>query len=247
MISKCGFTEPHYREIISAFLDRGYRFKSFRQFAAGEDRQVILRHDVDVALEDAQRMAMWDADLGVTSVFHMLLTAETYNLASAHGADVLAKIRSFGHWVGLHVDPIALRKSGSDGTALRQALCELFRLARLLLGPLDSHSLHRPATYGELDCLGDGRLQIDLPPSADEFRKRMLYRSDSRRHWRQGCICHEIEKLHGRSIHLSLHPIWWTCEERTRDQILQALLDRSRVAMDRYLDSNLSFYHSHRA
>lgn len=236
----CDFTEAHYREVLRALLDQGYRFTGFTGFVPGEPRQLILRHDIDLSLEDALRMARLDAGEGVSSTFHVMLTAEVYNPMSGHGQAALKEIRQLGHWLGLHVDPQVGQASEDLVGALRGQLATGARV----LGDVDSYSLHRPTVSGRMDELHPSRLPFPVPPYAyaAEFREAIIYRSDSRREWRHGCICREIAGFAGRSLQLALHPIWWTREKCTREELLQAYLAARRDAAEQYLRENLSFY-----
>ena len=51
----CGFDLEHYGEIVAAAQAGGYRFAHFE--GAPTDGSVILRHDVDLSLDAAVRMA----------------------------------------------------------------------------------------------------------------------------------------------------------------------------------------------
>jgi hypothetical protein len=242
MTGTCGFTEAHYCEILRALTAAGYRTVSFAEYVDRVPEQLILRHDIDISLADALRIARLDAAQGMRAVFHFLVTSEVYNMASREGQAVLRQVRSLGHAVGLHIDPIALDLDPASPQPSWEALVRLFRLAEEMLGPLDSFSLHRPATYGELDLLSDPALTAHLPASADAMRKRMIYRSDSRRQWRQGCICREIASLAGQPLQLLLHPLWWTTQPVTRDEVMLMQIEQRERVMDRYLAGNLSFY-----
>ena len=56
----CGFTLDHYRELLQAARKGGYRFSHFDQPPRRGD--LLLRHDVDLSLEAALRMAELEAE-----------------------------------------------------------------------------------------------------------------------------------------------------------------------------------------
>jgi len=239
----CTFTEEHYRQIMVSFLEAGYRFIGFAEADPSAERRVILRHDVDLSIDDALRIARIDSGLGIASCFHFLITAEIYNLSSRAGQAAIAEIRSLGHTVGLHLDPVAIADGDMDSPDFYMRLGKLFELASLIIGKLDSYSIHRPASVGKLDNLLPERLGFPVPcfADADRYRRDMQFMSDSRRQWRQGCVCNRIDALAGRSLQLVLHPIWWPQEACTREASLEKLV-RSNQTADQYLASNLSFY-----
>jgi len=240
----CSFTESHYRFVLQEFLSEGYRFRGYSDLSPGETHQVILRHDVDISLEDALRIARIESGMGVTSVFHFLLTSEIYNPASRKGKEILEILRNFGHRIGIHVDPMAIGTVNPEEASFQKGMVELFELARLVLGKVDSYSVHRPAANGKMDSLHPTRLTFNVPPyaDADEYRSDILYRSDSRRTWRHGCICEQIPHLNGQVLQLNTHPIWWSPESRSREDVLRAHLSRQVGIVDEYFASNLSFY-----
>jgi hypothetical protein len=239
----CNFTRQHYRDILVAAGNLGYRFVSFGDFSPGLARQIILRHDIDLSMEAAVDMAAIEADLGVTSVYHFLLSAEVYNLRSQAGRFALEEIRGGGHQLGLHVDPMAICGGRTEDPDFYGELEKLFSAASSLMGPLDSYSLHRPAVTGRAGDLLPERLSFSVPPYAysTEFMKEIVYRSDSRREWRQGCIHHELPSLEGRSLQLLIHPIWWTDAEISRKELLAQFVGRQMESAGAYLRSNLSF------
>lgn len=240
----CSFTHAHYHEIISVLLESGYRFVGFSDFVPDVPLQVILRHDVDFSLEDALRIAQVEAQLGITSVFHVLLTSEIYNPACAAGQEILAKISRLGHRIGLHVDPVAIERGTSSLEAFHKRLQNLFDVATLVIGRLDSYSIHRPAANKRMQALQPVLLPFPVPLYAESavFREQVIYRSDSRRKWRHGCICTQIPGFQGRSLQLLIHPLWWTPQPCTRDEVLANLVERQKGRAIHCLRNNLSFY-----
>jgi hypothetical protein len=243
-MADCAFTESHYREILESFAAAGYQFTSFAGFDRRTNRQVILRHDVDLSLEDALRIARLEREMGIASVFFILVTAEVYNPMSSSGQSVLSELRQLGHQIGLHVDGTALSTDSDDVNARHERLRSLFQTAQQVLGPLDSYSLHRPATSGNPEEFQPSNLSFAVPAYAyaEEYFKRIEYRSDSRRQWRHGCICGQVRDLAGRSLQLVIHPVWWQPTLSTREEVLQRFKLQQQHRVEAYLGKNLSFY-----
>ena len=96
----CAFDLAHYRELLEAAKAGGYRFAFFdREPEAGD---LLLRHDVDLSLEAAIRLAELEAELGVRATYLLLKRSEFYNLAAPSGEAAIARLRELGHRVGLH-------------------------------------------------------------------------------------------------------------------------------------------------
>lgn len=62
------------------------------------------RHDVDVSLASAVKMARFAQVAGIQSTFYLNPRCEFYNLFSLEGARALDEIIGSGHRVGLHCD-----------------------------------------------------------------------------------------------------------------------------------------------
>ena len=75
---------------------------------------MILRHDVDLSLDAAVRMAELEHDAGATATYFLMTESVFYNLDSSEGVAAIERLRALGHRVGLHaVYPNAPRTSAS--------------------------------------------------------------------------------------------------------------------------------------
>src|SRR5438270_703082 len=96
----CDFSLGHYRELLRAAQQGGYRWASFDR--APEAGDLILRHDVDLSLEAAVALAELEAEENVWSTWFMMTRSIFYNLDSAEGERTLNRLRELGHRVGHH-------------------------------------------------------------------------------------------------------------------------------------------------
>ena len=69
---------------------------------APEPGDLLLRHDVDLSLDAALRLAEVEAEAGVTATYFLMTESVFYNLASSEGATAIARLRELGHRIGLH-------------------------------------------------------------------------------------------------------------------------------------------------
>ena len=96
----CRFDLEHYAEILEAGKSGGYRFEGF---GGGPERGTIyLRHDVDLSLDAALRMAELETEHGVSTTYLLMTESVFYNLASSEGIAAISRLRELGHAVGLH-------------------------------------------------------------------------------------------------------------------------------------------------
>ena len=165
----CAFDLDHYRELLDAATAGGYRFALFE----GEPREgdVILRHDVDLSLDAALRMAEIEADAGAAATYFLMTGSVFYNLGSEEGERALGRLRELGHRVGLHaVYP-------------RLDLDDRFDPVIAWHNP-DPEYMRSPVK---------GAINVMESPWFDPA----TYRSDSNQHWRSGC---PHEELAGRRV-----------------------------------------------
>jgi len=197
-MTACAFDLGHYRELLEAAQAGGYRFAFFDR--PPEAGTVILRHDVDLSLGAALRVAELEADAGAAATYFLMTRSEFYNLASPSGESAIARLRELGHRVGLHavwphVDP-------DD------------RLDPVL-------AWHNPDPEYMREPV-DGFVNVMEAPWAD------VYRSDSNQHWRQGCPHEELAAGAFERLQLLTHPEIWAYPGATMRETMLAMLDAER-------------------
>ena len=196
----CGFTLEHYGQLLDAARAGGYRFATFDTAPARGD--LLLRHDVDLSLDAALRLAELEADAGATATYFLMTESVFYNLASNEGSAALAHLRELGHRVGLHaVYPnIELDERFDRVVAWHNPDPEY------MSAPID----------GALNVMQDGWFD---PPT---------YRSDSNQRWRFGCPHEELRAGSFPWLQLLTHPEICVYPGSTMGQTMRALLDAER-------------------
>ena len=217
------FMPGNYRSLLDSFLARGYRIRRF-QDAEPSQKHLILRHDLDVSLQDALPIAEIEHTLGARATYFVLLRSEMYNPLSPASQMLLERLLDLGHDIGLHFDAVRL---GTDFSVLDAAVeeeCET--LERLLGREVTMVSFHRPvpALVGYPHRLA-GRRHAYEP----QFFSEMGYCSDSRGEWGHGHPLQHSAVRSGRALQLLTHPVWWTAKAH---DTVQTRLDR--FARDRY-------------
>jgi hypothetical protein len=195
---------PAYRQLIESLLAQRYSVVSFKESRA-DRRDLIVRHDIDMCLDRAVRMATLEAEMGVRGNYFVLLNTEMYNVGSSAGQSALRKIAQLGHALGLHFDPSDIDEG--DVPKLQKAVrCECERLEDYLATPVEVVTFHRPAKWllGFSEPLA-GRLHGYQP----RFFTDMGYCSDSEGRFRFHHPLDHPAVVEGRALQLVTHPIWW--------------------------------------
>jgi hypothetical protein len=203
----CGFSLEHYRELLAAAKQGGYRFSSF----AGEPRSgtLFLRHDVDLSLDAALQMAELEVEAEARATYFLMTQSVFYNLASSEGVRAINRLRELGHGIGLHaVWPGAEHDDRFDPVL----------------------AWHNP----EPDYMShpvDGFVNVMQPPWFDPDH----YRSDSNQRWRHGCPHEALARGEFAWLQLLIHPEIWVYPGSTMGETMEALLDAERERRRRFL------------
>jgi hypothetical protein len=198
----CDFSLPHYRELLEAAKAGGYRFAGFDKPPEAGD--LLLRHDVDLSLDAAVRMAEAEAEAGAWSTWFLMTRSVFYNLASPEGERSIARLRELGgriahHAVWPHLD---------------------------LDGPWDPVvAWHNPDSEYMNEPIG-GATNVMAAPWFDPDH----YRSDSNQRWRHGCPHEDLAAARFEWLQLLIHPEIWVYEGATMGETMRSFLDADRAA-----------------
>lgn len=196
----CGFSLEHYRDLLQAARDGGYRWATFGE--EPEPGDLILRHDVDLSLEAAIRMAELEAELGARGTYFLMTQSVFYNLGSSEGRRALNRLRELDHGVGLHaVWPNIELDDRFDPVV----------------------AWHNPNPDYMSEPV-EGAVNVMQPPYFEPDH----YRSDSNQRWRHGCPHDELRNGSFEWLQLLIHPEVWVYPGETMGETMQAMLDEER-------------------
>ena len=196
----CSFDLVHYRELLAAAHTSGYRFTHFGEGPTEGD--LYLRHDVDLSLDAALRMAETEAEAEVQATYFLMTESVFYNLASSEGVAALDRLRDLGHWVGLHaVYPSA---------------------------PLDDRFENVVAWHNPDPDYMTAPVPGAINVMSERYFSPSTYRSDSNQRWRHGCPHDELGSRAFPWLQLLVHPEIWVYEGETMGQTMRALLEAEK-------------------
>ena len=206
-LTGCAFHLRHYEELLEAAQAGGYRFAGFDRDP--EPGDLLLRHDVDLSLDAALRMARLEADAGARATYFLMTESVFYNLASPAGVRALEELRALGHAVGLHaVWPRAERDARFDPVV----------------------AWHNPDPE-YMSAAVDGLANAMEP----RFFGPSWYRSDSNQRWRHGCPHDALARGEFERLQLLVHPEIWAYPGETMRESMLAMLDAERETRLTYL------------
>jgi hypothetical protein len=198
--SSCGFDMHHYGELLEAATAGGYRFARFGEGPDAGD--LFLRHDVDLSLDAALRVAELEHEMGAAATYFLMTESVFYNLASKQGVEAIVRLRELGHRVGLHaVYPNAVLDGRFDPVV----------------------AWHNPdPEYMSAPVAGA------INVMEERYFDPATYRSDSNQRWRSGCPHDELRAASFPWLQLLTHPEIWAYQGVTMGQTMRAMLDTER-------------------
>ncbi len=204
------FTYEAYRNLIALLRECGYTICDYHNYTQA-DRSVIIRHDIDLQIEKAVKMAEIERDMNVSSTYFVLVCSNFFNIFSKRNQAYLREICAMGHAVGLHFDEV---KYEGSHTSLVQAMEQEAALLEQCLGcEVRSLSMHRPskATLEADYKIAGGRI---VNSYSTEFFHNHKYVTDSRRNWREDVIG-IIKSGEYDRLHVLTHPFWYDVKEQS--------------------------------
>jgi hypothetical protein len=171
-----------------------------------DKRPAFLRHDVDVDLGKALRMAEIEHEYSIPATYMIMNASRMYSLRDRSTRRAVQEVQSLGHEVGLHSDcPDELRQEKGDLSQLEgkiEAACS--ELEQCIAVPVKSLSFHRPIPW-----LLRGPLLIGSRVNAYAAELMEWYLSDSKGYWREGEPLPKLKQPQSNKLQLLTHPIWW--------------------------------------
>lgn len=203
----CDFSLAHYRELLQAARDGGYRWAGFDKPPTAGD--LLLRHDVDLSLAAALAVAEVEADEGAWATYFLMTRSVFYNLSSHEGERTIARLRELGHRVAHHAVWPDVDLDGRFDPVV---------------------GWHNP----DPEYMGapiEGVVNVMEAPFFDPEH----YRSDSNQHWRHGCPDADLCAGRFEWLQLLTHPEIWAFDGATMRESMESFLDADRVARLEYL------------
>lgn len=206
------FTLDHYKEILIAAINAGYRYSFFGD-PPKHEFTLYLRHDVDNSIDSASRLARIEAELGISATYFLLLRSENYNLISHSNLESIEAIRAMGHRIELHFS-----LNGQFGDAAPDKLPELVLkdaelLSQLINSEIRVFSFHNPT--------GSEFSKVKVPGLINTYShayfKDIKYISESNMHWREKCPCLIFKEKRYPAIQLLIHPMTF-CDTLVTDK-----------------------------
>lgn len=206
------FTLKSYVKLLQ-YLNQIYKIVPFREIPRDDVPYLILRHDVDISLPAALKMAQIERDLGIRSTYFILFYDSLYNPLEGNSVSILKQISKIGHEIGFHYYPAYYRLFNQNPKKILKVEIQL--LEHLLGKKVHSISRHGPwdrdpfATIKEYINANHPRLRRDL------------FIHDSNRAWASFQGLFKLFNDPPRRVQLLIHPYFWQEDKISREALLE--------------------------
>lgn len=199
------FTEAGYRKLLRAATKR-YSFEFFG--SACTTPHVLWRHDVDMSVHRALKLAEIESRAGVKSTYFFLLHSDFYNLLEGGITRRARRIVELGHRAALHFDPDYYPECKTLAQLQPKLRWEQRLLEDILSTPVDAFSLHDP-TPQTLTLFTRDKIVGMTNAYGKSLRKDYEYCSDSNGYWRHKRLLDLVTSGEAAKLHVLTHPEWW--------------------------------------
>lgn len=233
---ECNFSHKHYFKVLKD-AKKQYFIGPIRDFKKlkKNKKYIILRHDVDVSIDQAFEIAEKEASYGIFSTYFILLHSPYYNALDENSYQKIQKISNLGHEIGLHYDVSFLKKN--RGNIIKNLKEEASILSKISNTNVTSIAQHDPSHSPKLE---NKTISNFLDVKNKDLNQDLKYLSDSVQNWRSGCMCQHIGKVD--RLQILTHPIWWSDKNYKKEQILDMFINHNKKSLIKKFEKSKKLY-----
>ena len=98
------FKFSSYENCLNFAVEENYKFVNLSNALESNEKSILLRHDIDFSLDHAIKFAEIEKSLDVQATYFVRTHCKYYNALSYSSKEILNKLESLGHIVGLHFE-----------------------------------------------------------------------------------------------------------------------------------------------
>lgn len=219
------YTEDEYSCLLARLLEKWTPV--FYDSDLNVEWIVLWRHDIDYSPQRALAIARLEAATGLRGTYFFQLRSHFYNLLEPGMESVVQEIAEMGHKIGLHFDPLPYSAPTPNPVKYLtdQLSVEIDFFKKCFHLDVSAFSLHNPTVInGSFSEQASHFFDI---PCADtvHLSHKFLYISDSRGGWRRRALPTIIDKCCDKRLHVLTHPVRWTPEPCSIQEMLFRHMD----------------------
>ncbi len=217
------FTESNYQNILD-LIKKNYNTIIFSDYKK-PGKNLLLRHDVDMSIHRAYRLAQIESANNVHATYFFLIHSPYYNIFEGEIYDLSKQIIDLGHEIGLHFDFGFYQRRGLDrNTILEYMAFERDTLEKMFKRPISAFSFHDPSNE-VLEHYTDENYCDMINAYSRYLRNNYSYCSDSNGYWRYHRLEDVLVEAKSEKLQVLLHPEWWVPEAMSPRQRISRCID----------------------
>lgn len=224
------FTLLEYEQLLVLAKTR-FTFKPYTE-VKNSTNFVVWRHDIDLSLEQALKLAQIEKKQNISSTYFLHLHNEFYNVLDINSSQLVREILSLGHSLALHFD-IAYYNIQSIDQLTHWLSFEKNILATLFQTEIDVFSFHNTNEYSM--TFEEEKYAGMLNTYSRYFKQDVSYCSDSNGYWRYQKLRDVLNDEAIKQLQVLTHPGWWTEDElKPREKIQHYSKMRCDITINNY-------------
>lgn len=198
------FTRENHRKLIR-LAKKNYEFTTYDNFKKNK-RCILWRHDVDMSMHSARRLAKIEHEEGIEATFFIHLHNQFYNLLEQEISNCVRDILSLGHKIGLHFEDTYYR---IDSVKTLETFLKFEKgiLEKIFGVEIYAFSFHNPNQFA-LSC-EEWQYAGMINTYARYFKTEVGYCSDSDGYWRNRRLEDVLQAADDPCLQILTHPGWW--------------------------------------
>jgi hypothetical protein len=233
------FTITNYRKMIQIAKNNNCQFKFFFEKTDIKSKAIFWRHDVEFSPFVALNMAEIEASEGVKATYFFQLHAEFYNVLEKAISEIVFKIKSYGHDIGLHFDShyfnVTTEKDLEKYLALdTRFFNEIFNM------DVKVFSFHNTNDF-VLSCEEDRYAGL-INVYSKYFKENFSYCADSTGYWRYERLADVLNNPAVHRLQVLTHDAMWSKEILPPRQRVFLSIDENAQRIKKWYDSTLKIF-----
>jgi hypothetical protein len=195
------FVEKNYKKILKKIKNKSIFYDQTKV----NSKFTLWRHDIDFSIHRSYSLAKIEKKLNINATYFLLLGSNFYNLFEQEIKNLILKIVSLGHQLGLHFDwsqyEIKNKKELEKYLNYEKKILEnLFQVK------IKVFSFHNPTK--KILSFDNFKYAKMINTYGKYFKKKVEYCSDSNGYWRYERLENFLNKKYDK-IQVLTHPEWW--------------------------------------
>lgn len=230
------FTIRNYRKIIKTAKKNEYQFSFFYGPHSGCSKQMLWRHDVEFSPFIALKMAEIEVEEGIKSTYFFQLHGEFYNVLEKEISEIVRKIKSLGHDIGLHFDSHYYDVNNED--KLEKYLSLDTQYFNAIFGTkIQVFSFHNTNPF-IISCEKERYAGL-INVYSRYFKDHFTYCADSTGYWRYERLVDVLSNPNIQKLQVLTHDAMWSDEILAPRQRVFKSVEENAFRIKRWYDNTL--------